>query len=65
MSLALSHSLFAQEVTICYANWLTVDEEETERAVLEEFAKQNLDIKIDFQPMPWADYESIWRYFME
>ena len=52
VSLTLSHSLFAQEVTIRYANWLTVDEEETERAVLKEFAKQNPDIKIDFQPMP-------------
>ena len=58
-NLSLSHSLFAQEVTIRYANWLTVDEEETERAVLEEFARENPDIKIDFQPMPWADYTRV------
>ncbi len=59
VSLALAHSLFAQEVTIRYANWLTADEQEVEEAVLEEFARLNPDIKIGFEPMPWEDYTRV------
>ena len=59
VSLALAHSLFAQEVTIRYANWLTADEQKVEEAVLEEFARLNPDIKVAFEPMPWADYTRV------
>jgi len=38
---------------------LTADEQKVEEVVLEEFARLNPDIKIDFQPMPWGDYTRV------
>jgi len=59
VSLALAPSLFAQEVTVRYANWPTVDEEKVERMVMAEFERLNPDIKVVWEPAPWNDYTRI------
>lgn len=52
----LSICSFAQ-TTIRYSNWVTHEEEEVERELIARFEKNNPDIKVQFEPIPWADYK--------
>ena len=59
VSLALSHSLFAQEVTVRYGSWGDVNTQEAEKAIIAEFERLNPDIKVEFEPATYGDYTRV------